>query len=201
MVQRRMRPDERRRVVLRAAAEAFAEHGAAGATLDDVAHRAGVTKTLLYRHARSKDDLYAAALEAQADELAVAVGVALPAGDRLDAAGARAVLDAFLAFVETRPFARQLLFRDPEAGAATTAVHERVQARLTGALARALLADPTLLAGDPAREQALELAAQLLKTGLNGVAAWWWAHQDMSREAVADRALALLWPGIEALRA
>jgi AcrR family transcriptional regulator len=46
--------------LLAVARDVFLEHGFAGATMQDVATRAGVSKTSLYREHASKDDLFAA---------------------------------------------------------------------------------------------------------------------------------------------
>jgi AcrR family transcriptional regulator len=49
--------EEKREAVLHAAAQAFAEKGYHGTSLDDIAALLGVTKPTLYYYARNKDDL------------------------------------------------------------------------------------------------------------------------------------------------
>lgn len=60
-------PERRRRqtrdYLLQAAAEVFAERGFHGASLDDVAARAGFSKGAVYWHFKSKEDLFLALLE------------------------------------------------------------------------------------------------------------------------------------------
>ncbi len=51
--------------ILQAAFRTFAEHGYSGATLDDVAADAGLTKGAVYWHFAGKDDLFMALLEAR----------------------------------------------------------------------------------------------------------------------------------------
>ncbi|MGW2047602.1 TetR/AcrR family transcriptional regulator [Streptomyces sp. NPDC001858] len=84
---RPMRADARRNYerLLQVAAEAFAEHGE-GASLDDIAKRAGVGSGTLYRHFPTRQALLEAAyldrveaLAARADEL----GAELPPGEAL----------------------------------------------------------------------------------------------------------------------
>ncbi|MGA5137656.1 TetR/AcrR family transcriptional regulator [Streptomyces azureus] len=84
---RPMRADARRNYerLLKVAAEAFAEHGA-GASLDDIAKRAGVGSGTLYRHFPTRHALLEAAyldrieaIAARADELAAE----LPPGEAL----------------------------------------------------------------------------------------------------------------------
>jgi TetR/AcrR family transcriptional regulator len=52
-----------RGILLAAARSAFAESGLEGARVDDIAHRAGVNKQLVYHYFGSKDELYTAVLE------------------------------------------------------------------------------------------------------------------------------------------
>lgn len=59
---RRMRHADRASQLLRVAEATFAEVGFHAATMDDIAARAGVSRTVLYRHYDSKDALAAASL-------------------------------------------------------------------------------------------------------------------------------------------
>lgn len=58
-------PEETRRRILRAAAEAFYGKGIRNVSMDDVAEGAGVTKRTLYYHYKDKDDLVATYLRAR----------------------------------------------------------------------------------------------------------------------------------------
>lgn len=58
-----LRRPERRRLLITAAARAFARRGFAATSLDDVAAEAEVTRVLIYRHFDSKADLYRAVLD------------------------------------------------------------------------------------------------------------------------------------------
>ncbi len=51
-----------KRAILDAALAEFAEHGHAGARIDAIAERAGVSKPMIYSYFGDKDELYAAAL-------------------------------------------------------------------------------------------------------------------------------------------
>jgi TetR/AcrR family transcriptional regulator len=57
------RADHTRARILDAAIREFSENGLAGARTEQIAEEAGVNKALLYYYFKSKDDLYAAALE------------------------------------------------------------------------------------------------------------------------------------------
>ncbi|HEX4493733.1 MAG TPA: TetR/AcrR family transcriptional regulator [Acidimicrobiia bacterium] len=60
-------PERRREMtrshLLEAAAEVFQEHGFHGATLDEVARRAGFTKGAVYSNFKNKDDLFLAVMD------------------------------------------------------------------------------------------------------------------------------------------
>jgi TetR/AcrR family transcriptional regulator len=64
------RADKARGRILDAATEEFSAYGLAGARTERIAEAAGVNKALLYYYFRSKDALYAAALEAMASRVA-----------------------------------------------------------------------------------------------------------------------------------
>jgi TetR/AcrR family transcriptional regulator len=57
------RADQARTRILDAAVNVFSEHGLAGARTEQIAEAAGVNKALLYYYFKSKEALYAAALE------------------------------------------------------------------------------------------------------------------------------------------
>jgi AcrR family transcriptional regulator len=54
-----VRSDQRRRAIIRAATEVFLQHGYLGATTDEVAARASVSKQTLYKHFADKHTLFA----------------------------------------------------------------------------------------------------------------------------------------------
>src|SRR5579864_6782665 len=56
-------PKKTRAAILKAALEEFSHEGVAGARTDEIAHRAGVNKALLYYYFKDKEGLYAATLD------------------------------------------------------------------------------------------------------------------------------------------
>jgi len=81
------RADQTRTRILDAATQEFSANGLAGARTERIAEAAGVNKALLYYYFRSKDDLYAAALEAVAARVAessmAVLGLECSAGERM----------------------------------------------------------------------------------------------------------------------
>ena len=64
----RMKSGQRREAIVRSAIHLFAEKGFRGATTRELAAAAGVTEPVLYRHFRTKRDLYTAIIETKAGE-------------------------------------------------------------------------------------------------------------------------------------
>lgn len=75
---RRMHPEDRASQLRRVAEVTFAEIGFHAATMDEIAHRAGVSRTVLYRHYDSKDSLAAACLAKTRNHLRELMTAAFP---------------------------------------------------------------------------------------------------------------------------
>jgi AcrR family transcriptional regulator len=92
---RRVRLDrmQRRKTLLDAGAQAFAERGYKATAMEEVAKRAGVTRLIVYRHFSSKEDLYRAVLDRASRGVASAVAAQLAEG-RTVAGAVRGFLDA-----------------------------------------------------------------------------------------------------------
>jgi AcrR family transcriptional regulator len=191
---------ERRATILDAAMEVFAERGYHVASLDEIARTADVSKALIYEHFPSKQALWASLLDTQVAEvfrrLAGAAATSEPGEVRL-----RAGVDAFLAFVEERPGAWRMLFReaaDPE----VASFLDRVRSQVAGVVATLIAAEPaTWPAEEARRELAVEMLAEQLTGAVQALANWWGDHQDIPREVLVDRVMDFAWLGLERLRA
>jgi AcrR family transcriptional regulator len=64
-----MRAEDRRRQLLEVAAEEFARHGYRGCTTAQLAKAAGITEPILYRHFKSKLELFVTLIETVGDEV------------------------------------------------------------------------------------------------------------------------------------
>jgi AcrR family transcriptional regulator len=69
---------------LEAAEEVFAEYGYDGATMDQIAAKAGINKMLIYYHFRSKEEILAELLRANQQKIVEIVPIMLPDELRLD---------------------------------------------------------------------------------------------------------------------
>jgi AcrR family transcriptional regulator len=186
---RRLPVAERRELIVEAAGRLFGERGYDGTRLEDVAAAAGVTKPILYRHFDSKRDLYLALLVRHRDDLGTFAGLIPEEGSQRERL--RAVLEIWLAYVETHSYAWRMLFRDtgggPEIRAFRQEVHDqarRVLVEMIRSLGQARI---------PARE--LEPLAELMSMGMASLVLWWLENPGTSRGALID-AMSRVWAGL-----
>ncbi len=200
-VRRRLSKEERRALILEAAARVFADRGYEAASLDEIADAAGISKPVIYDHFASKKELHMLLLDAQTADLlsfmTERVSRAATSEGQLEAG-----FDAFFEFVESHPFAWRMLFRDPTAAdSEIAALQRRIQVRATAAIAGLTAAQPVVEApGDPERELLTEVVGQLLKTASNGLAAWWYEHREIPRQQLVEWMMSFAWVGLERLQ-
>jgi AcrR family transcriptional regulator len=196
---RRLSAADRRSAILASALEVFSERGFHGASLEDVAARGGVSKALIYEHFDSKRDLERALLEMHVHELLGRVTAAITtAGNEEERL--RDGIDAFLAFVEERPIAWRLLFRnvgDPDIAEAFGALREEVSR--TVAMLMVANAPKRIREAEQDLEQATEMTAQQLTGAVQSLANWWDDHRDVPRERVLEMAMDFAWLGLDRL--
>lgn len=104
-----MRAEDRRAQLLRVASRLLADPATAGASMDEIAAAAGVTKPVLYRHFASKRDLVNEVLTEGIDRLAEVLQQAMVGADT-PRAQVEAGFTAFFKFIEQEPGAFELLF-------------------------------------------------------------------------------------------
>lgn len=189
---------QRRASLLAAATEVFAAEGYAGASIRRIAEAAGVTIPVLYDHFASKKQLHIELLEREGEALIAATGAI--GGDSPETV-MRTSVEALFSYVEEHPFAWRMLFRDPPGDPEIAAAHARVMGRARGEIVALFALTPRWGASSElSREQQLELLAEGTRSAIHGLAAWWWEHRELPREAVVDLAMGLLYQGIERLR-
>ena len=199
---RRLSSAERRRVILAAAEEVFARRGYHAASLEEIARAGGVSKPVVYDHFASKRELHVTLLEEQLGALMGHVAARVPEGGPAEVR-LRLGVEAFFGFVEEHPYAWRMMFFETAVGEPeVTEAHRRIQAEAT-AFSAALLASEPLFGppGDPEHDRKIEMLAEVLKSGLNGLAAWWYEHPEVPRERVADVAVGFAWSGLDRLGA
>jgi len=189
----------RRDVIERSATEVFAEHGYQGASMDEIARRSGVTPPVLYDHFASKLDLHKRLLERTRDELVAMWRDELQVDEPAEARIPRA-LDAWARYVESHPYAARMYFQEPSGDPAARAVHEEVRAPARAALAAILAREPGAENIAGSEDYALEMAAEVMRAGLTGLAIWWIDHAEVPRERIVETAVNAIWIGFERVR-
>ena len=130
--------DVKRAHVLAAARTAFFELGLDGASLREIAKRAGYTPGAIYSYFASKEDIYAALLGESLERLNAGVAEAVAPRRTTAAEALHAAATAFFDFFRENPRDLDLgfyLFQGMRPRGLTPALNERLNARLRDALA------------------------------------------------------------------
>jgi AcrR family transcriptional regulator len=184
------------RQLLAVAEDLFAERGYAGASMDELAARAGVSKPVVYDLVGAKEAVFATCMTAAADELAERVARSVAAAGDDPAARLRAGALAWFEFVGERRSVWDGLLATPDAPVteAIDRIRERQDAWVAAELVRA--AED---AGGPADGALASAVAAAMNGAFEALARWWHAHPDRTAVELADLYTALLLPGLAAL--
>ena len=196
---RRLSARQRREVIELAATEVFAERGYHGASMDEIARRSGVSPPVVYDHFESKLALHKRLLERHFAELREVWREHLPGDEPPEVRIARAI-DAWYAYVQTRPYVRRMLFRDTTGIPEVEAIHHAVTQQ-SRQIIRPMLAGERgseHIAG--ADEESLDMAWEVFRATLQGLAHWWDEHPDVPRERIVQTTMNALWVGFERVR-
>ncbi len=186
----------RRRQALAVAEQLFVERGYAGASMDELAARIGVSKPVVYDLVGGKEKVFEACMARAADALAEAVaGAVLAAGDA-DVERLRAGALAWFRFIDERRSLWDALLATDDAP--VSAAVEAIRARQDDFVAAQLAAG----ARDAGRDVDPELVGAVA-TAMNGafeaLGRWWNQHPDRTPEELAALYTSLLLPGLTAL--
>lgn len=187
----------RREVIERAATEVFAAHGYARASMEEIARRSDVSAPVLYDHFASKLELHGRLIERHLGEMREVWGEHLARAGSPEHRIHKAV-DAWFGYVESHPFAWRMVFADTSGEPDVQAMHREIQAQSRRALIPLLaeIEGAEAVAGAP-DEESLEMAVELLRSAIAGLALWWYDHRDIPRERVVAAVMNALWLGFE----
>ncbi len=187
----RLPRDARRAQLLDVALTVFVGQGYHGASMDEIAEQAGVSKPVLYQHFPGKLDLYLALLETSCDSVINAVKEAL-ASTVNNRERVQATTELWFIYVSDSRAAFRLVFESDLTNDA--AVREQVDRviRESAAAIAVVIREDTSLPDD---------AAQLLAVSLVGMghvgARYWLDHETtLSREQAVHLVSGLGWRGI-----
>ncbi len=197
---RRLTATQRRAIIAQAASELFAERGYQATSIDDIASRSGVTAPVVYDHFASKLDLHRSLLESHFADLREVWHEQLRGEDPPAQRIARAI-DAWFAYVEAHPYAWRMLFRDTTGDSEVQAIHNEVIARSRALVMPLLLRERVVDDVAQADLDALDMAWEVMRGVLQGLALWWYEHQHVPRTRVVATAMNALWIGFERVSA
>jgi AcrR family transcriptional regulator len=180
---RRLPAGQRRALIARAAGALFARRGYAGTRLDDIAAAASVTKPIVYRHFDSKKDLYLALLDKHENDLpSFFEGLDPRLAHAPPDALVRTILERWLDYVHENQHAWLMLFRDHSGDEEIRERRRAVSLRAREVMA-AFIAQR---AGATIPRDQVEPTADLLTSGLAGLALWWIDHPSVPKRTVLE---------------
>ncbi len=192
----RMSAADRREIIEQAATELFAERGYRGASMDEIASRSGVSVPVVYDHFSSRLDLHRRLLERHYEELRTLWQENLPGGEPAELRVLRSV-DAWFSYVQSHPFAWAMLFRDITGDPEVDAIRRLVATEHRELILPIMWEEPGLegMASDGSVE--IEMAWEVIRSALQGLATWWHGNQHVPRDQVVRMAMTTLWVGFE----
>lgn len=182
----------RERQILGLAQQLFSESGYAGASMDELARRAGVSKPVIYDLVGSKEQLYRRCVEELSDELSMRIAAAA-ASESEPEAQLRAGVAAFFAFVADHRRQWEALAWEVTPFAAEAADVRRRQTELVAGLL-ASSAERLGARVDPLRVQAM---AHFLNGAIESLARWWRNYEDISGDELTGWVVQLVLPGLQ----
>jgi AcrR family transcriptional regulator len=189
---RRLSKEARRAKLLAAAEEVFGEVGYSGATMELVAARDGVTRSLLYEHFASIDEIYlechrAAREEMQRRLLEAAASAGPGLEDQL-----RAGLFAYFGYVGERPQRFRLLYGP--GGPGGPLAEQTAELRFDSAEQIAAVFAAT---APQIPEDETVAAAHIISGAAEQLARWWRRNPETPVEVLVEWVMTAIWGGVQ----
>lgn len=187
----RMPREARRRQLLNAAHQVFVAHGFHGASMDEIAEVAEVSKPVLYQHFPGKRELYGALLDAHMEEFSDLLQEAINSTTD-NKRRVSATIRAYYEYISRESQAFRLIFEsdllnDPEIGARIEAFNAKFAGYIADVVAEDTKLSPT---------QALLMGRAM--AGMAQVSARYWVDfaDEVPLEEASDLVSRLAWRGI-----
>jgi AcrR family transcriptional regulator len=192
-VRSRMTAAERREQLIETARTVFAERGFDGASVEEIAARAEVSKPVVYEHFGGKEGVYAVVVDREVRHLLGMMRAALADGS------ARTLLEqaakALLDYIEQSSDGFRILVRDSPLGSSTgsyVSIMSDIASRVEG-----ILVDEFKRRGFDAKSA--PMYAQML-VGMVGMTGQWWLDaRRPAKDDVAAHLVNLAWNGLAGL--
>ena len=194
MVRQRMTGCERREQLIVIGRAAFAELGFDGASVEEIAARAGVSKPVVYEHFGGKEGLYAVIVDREMLALEEVITHSLSDGtwrERIEKATV-----ALLNYVEQETDGFLILVRDSKPG----------DERSYSTLLNSSVGQVSYILGSAFERRGLDaklagLYAQALVGMVSMTAQWWLDTRQPAKEVVAAHIVNLCWNGLSGMEA
>lgn len=194
MVRQRMTGRERREQLIVIGRAAFAELGFDGASVEEIAARAGVSKPVVYEHFGGKEGLYAVIVDREMLVLEKVITHSLSEGtwrERIEKATV-----ALLNYVEQETDGFLILVRDSKPG----------DERSYSTLLNSSVGQVSYILGAAFERRGLDaklagLYAQALVGMVSMTAQWWLDTRQPAKEVVAAHIVNLCWNGLSGMEA
>jgi AcrR family transcriptional regulator len=189
----RMTAAERREQLIEIARRLFAERGFDGASIEEIASRAEVSKPVVYEHFGGKEGLYAVVVDREVRSLLNMMQSALTSGHPKELLEQAAF--ALLDYIEQSSDGFRILVRDSPIGSASgsfVSIIGDIASRVEYILAAEFKAR-----GFDAK--AAPMYAQMLVGMVGTTGQWWLDARKPSKEVVAAHLVNLAWHGLAGL--
>lgn len=196
---RRLPRAVREQQMLDAAVRVFSRRGYHGASMDEIADDAGISKPMVYAYLGTKEELFVACLHREGTRMMQAIADAVASDLSADERLWRS-LQAFLGFVGAHRDGWAVLYRQargeqPFAGE-LTALRRRIVEVVAGMLEHTLRSE-----GREVTETELEVVAYALVGATESVADWLVDHPEADPEQTATQMMNVAWVGAAQLLA
>lgn len=183
---------ERKAAIIAAAIEAIEEHGPDALT-GQIAEKAGVPRTHVYRHFEGKSALDTAVAHSAAEEIAQSIRAGLASGgSALEII--QAAISRHLGWIEEHPNLYRFLAQHAYGGQSGPRVTDDAKAALAAELTDLLSGYMRLFGLDPSPVELLVVGAVGL---VDNTSAWWLEHRVPSRDELTETLANEVWCLIE----
>ena len=189
----RMTSAERREQLIEIARGLFAERGFDGASIEEIAARAEVSKPVVYEHFGGKEGLYAVVVDREVRQLLEMMRTALTSGHPRELLEQAAL--ALLDYIEQSSDGFRILVRDSPLGSSSgsfVSIISDVATRVEHIVAAEFKAR-----GYDAK--AAPMYAQMLVGMVGTTGQWWLDARKPSKDVVAEHLVNLAWNGLSGL--
>ena len=184
---------ERREQLIEIARTVFSEKGFDGASVEEIAARAGVSKPVVYEHFGGKEGLYAVVVDREVRHLLTMTREALTSGSPRVLLEQAAI--ALLDYIEQSPEGFRILVRDSPLGSASgsyVSIMSDIATRVEG-----ILVDEFKSRGFDSKTA--PMYSQMLVGMVGTTGQWWLDARKPAKEVVAANLVNLAWNGLAGL--